>query len=130
MATINFNATEVPEDEGFTLLPAGKYAAHIIQSDMKDTKAGTGKFLELRIQILDEPYVGRLIFERFNLINPNATAVKIAQRQLADLCAAVGLDEVEDSEELHGVEFVVELKINPAKGDFPESNGAKNFFAA
>lgn len=130
MALINFNATEVPEDEGFSIIPAGTYNAHIIQSEMKDTKAGTGQYLECRLQILDEPYTGRLVFERFNLVNPNETAVKIAQRSLAELCNACDLEEIEDSEELHGIEFQVELKVNPPKGDFPESNSVKKFKAA
>jgi len=122
-----FNAEEVPEDKGFEPLPEGSYTAHIIQSDMKETRAGTGQYLELRIQILDEPYTGRLVFERLNLINPNETAVTIAQRTLADLCNAVGVSELEDSEELHGKEFQVKLAIQEGQGDYPPSNVVKKF---
>lgn len=130
MATINFVASEIPEAEGFEVLPEGEYTAHIIASAMKDTKAGTGQFLELRIQILDEPYTGRLVFERLNLINPNPVAVKLANRTLADLCEAIGIDDVEDSEELHGQEFKVKLVLEPAKGDWPESNKIKKYLTA
>ena len=130
MATLNFKASEVPEDEGFSIIPAGEYSAQIIQSEMKDTKAGTGMFLEMRVQLLDEPYTGRLVFERLNLVNPNETAVKIAQRTLADICEACGLDEVEESEELHGIEFKIKLAIDPPKGDFPESNKIKKYLKA
>jgi hypothetical protein len=91
MAGLNFNANDVPEDEGFQPIPEGDYTCQIVQSEMKDTKAGTGQYLELRIQVLEEPYVGRLVFERLNLINPNETAVKIANRTLADICEAVGV---------------------------------------
>lgn len=130
MATLNFKASEVPEDKGFEVIPAGTYSAHIIQSEMKETKAGTGQYLELRIQILDEPYTGRLVFERLNLVNPNETAVKIANRTLADILEALGVDEVEDSEELHGIEFQMELKIDPPRGDWGESNSVKKYMAA
>jgi len=130
MATLNFKASEVPEDEGFAIIPAGEYAAQIIQSEMKETKAGTGMYLELRIQLLDEPYTGRLVFERLNLVNPNETAVKIAQRTLADICEACGLDEVEESEELHGIEMKIKLVVDPPKGDFPESNKIKKYLKA
>jgi len=130
MATLNFKASEVPEDESFSIIPAGEYSAQIIQSEMKDTKAGTGMFLEMRVQLLDEPYTGRLVFERLNLVNPNETAVKIAQRTLADICEACGLDEVEESEELHGIEFKIKLAIDPPKGDFPESNKIKKYLKA
>lgn len=130
MATLNFKASEVPEDKGFEVIPEGTYAAQIIQSDMKETKAKTGMFLELRIQILDEPYTGRLVFERLNLVNPNETAVKIAERTLADICEACGIDEVEDSEELHGIEFEIDLVVEPPKGDWGESNKVKKYKTA
>jgi len=130
MATLNFKASEVPEDEGFAIIPAGTYSAQIIQSEMKDTKAGTGQYLELRVQLLDEPYTGRLVFERLNLVNPNETAVKIAQRTLADIVEACGMDDVEESEELHGIEFQIKLAIDPPKGDFPESNKVKKYMKA
>jgi hypothetical protein len=130
MASLQFKASEVPEDKGFEIIPAGKYSAQIIQSEMKDTKAGTGQFLELRLQLLDAPYTGRLVFERLNLVNPNETAVKIANRTLADICEACNIDELEDSEELHGIELEIELKVEPPKGDFPESNKVKRYKAA
>ena len=129
MAKLDFNAEDAPESE-FEVLPAGDYACQIIQSEMKETKAGTGQYLELRIQVLDEPYTGRLVFDRLNLINPNETAVKIAQRTLADICKAVGVLELEDSEELHGIEFTARLKVKPAQGDFPEGNEVGKYLPA
>lgn len=129
MAELNFNASEVPEDEGFEIIPAGTYTAQIIQSEFKENKAKTGSYLELRVQLLDEPYTGRLIFERLNLMNPNPTAVKIANRTLADICEAVGVLEVEDSEELHGIEFNIDLIIEEGKGDFPPQNKVKKYSA-
>jgi len=130
MAQLQFNASEVPEDEGFEVIPAGDYSAQIIQSEMKRNKADTGSFLEMRVQILDEEYTGRLIFERLNLDNPNETAVKIAQRTLADICEAVGVLEVEDSEELHGIEMLVRVGIQAASGDWGASNVVKKYMAA
>ena len=130
MATLNFNTADAPEEDSFDAIPAGTYTAQIIRSEMKDTKAGTGQFLELRLQILDEPHTGRLIFERLNLINPNEVAVKIAQKTLAQICKAVGVLEVEESEELHAREMIVEVIVEPAKGDWPESNSIKKYLAA
>jgi len=128
MAQLNFNANEV-ESSDFEPIPAGDYTCQIVQSEMKETKAGTGQYLELRIQVLDEPYTGRLVFERLNLINPNDTAVKIANRTLADICTAVGVMEPEDSEELHGIEFTASVKVEEARGDFPPSNSVKKYKA-
>ena len=125
-----FNLNEVPEDD-YAVLPAGEYTAQIVRSEMKETRSGNGMYLELRVQILDDPYTGRLVFDRLNLVNPNEVAVKIAQRSLSDLCKAIGLDESpEDSEELHGKEFTVVLSVEEANGDFPESNRVKKYKAA
>ena len=129
MATLPFNATEVPEDS-FEPVPDAEYSAQIIRSEMKETKAKTGQFLELRVQILDEPYTGRLIFERLNLINQNEVAVKIANRTLADIVLACGLEEIEDSEELHGIEFLIKVETEEGSGDYPPQNVVKKYKAA
>lgn len=129
MSQIAFNAGEVPEDS-FEPVPEGEYTCHIIRSEMKENRAGTGQFLELRVQVLDEPYTGKLIFERLNLINPNETAVKIANRTLADICIAVGKMEIEDSEELHGVEFKANIEIViDESGEYPPQNEIKKYKA-
>ena len=128
MAQLNFNVKDAPEDN-YEPLPAGTYAAHIVQSEMKETKAGNGMYLELRIQILDEPYTGRLVFDRLNLVNPNDTAVQIAQRTLAQICKACGLEEVEDSEEFHGIEMNVTLGIQEGSGNYGPSNVVKKYAA-
>ena len=47
MATINFNASEVEPSVGFEAIPAGKYQAVIVDSDMKQNKSGTGEYLQL-----------------------------------------------------------------------------------
>lgn len=132
MATINFNPSEVPEDS-FEPVPEGEYACQIIRSEMKDNRAKTGQYLEMRIQVLDEPYTGRLIFERLNLVNPNETAVKIAKRTLADICEACGKgdEEIEDSEELHGIEFKAKVTIREDEsGDYPPQNEIKKYMEA
>ena len=128
MVQVNFNAGEVPEDS-FEPIPEDDYTLQIIRSEMKDTKAGTGQYLELRLQVLDEPYTGRLIFERLNLINPNEVAVRIANRTFADICNAVGVLEVEDSEELHGIEFSAHVVISEDDGgEYPPQNEVKKYY--
>jgi hypothetical protein len=129
MAQLNFNAEDAPESD-FEPIPKDEYEMHIIQTDMKDTKAGDGSFLECRIQILEEgDYQGRLLFERFNLVNPSEVAVRIAQRQLAQLCEAIGILSVEDSEELHDIPFVGVVDIEAGKGDYGPQNRIKKYLA-
>lgn len=126
MAQLNFNVNEVPESD-FEPIEPGEYTCQIIQSEMKDNNAGTGQYLELRVQVLDEPYQGRLIFERLNLIHTNEKAVAIANRTLRDICNAIGVMEIEDSEELHGKEFLARVVIGEARGDYPAQNEVKKY---
>jgi len=118
------------EEQEYELIPEGDYTAQIVASEMKDTKAGTGQYLELRIQILEEPYQGRLVFDRLNLVNPNSVAVEIGQRALLQICKAVGVEDLEDSEQLHGREMKVKIKIKPAVGDWPAGNEVKKYLSA
>jgi hypothetical protein len=129
MANLPFNAKDVPADD-FEPVPDNTYSAQIVRSEMKETKAKTGQYLQLNVQILDEPFTGRLIFERLNLINQNEVAVKIANRTLADIVVACGLEEIEDSEELHGVEFKIKVVTEEGSGDFPPQNVIKKYMAA
>ena len=115
MALINFNAAGVQFEERSTNygpLPAGDYEMMIVKSDTKPTKAGTGHYLECEMHVISGEHSGRRHWERFNLDNPNAQAVKIAQESLARLCAALGVEEVNDSEELHDRPFIAEIGID------------------
>ena len=115
MAQLNFRASEIQIEErsnNYGPLPAGDYEMMIVKSDTKPTKAGTGHYLECEMHVISGEHSGRRHWERFNLDNPNAQAVKIAQESLARLCAALGVDEVNDSEQLHDRPFIAEVGID------------------
>jgi len=110
MADLNgFNAHEVDPAVGFDPVPAGKYLAIITESEMKPTKAGTGRYLQLTFQIIDGAYKGRLVWARLNLDNPNAMAVKIARGELSSICRSVGVMQPRDSVELHNLPLVISV---------------------
>lgn len=116
MAQLNFKASAIQLTERtpqtYGPLPAGEYEMMIVKSDTKATKAGTGHYLELEMHVISGEHSGRRHWERLNIDNPNAQTVKIAQEQLARLCAALGLDDVEDSEQLHDQVFIAEVGID------------------
>ncbi len=100
MALINQNVSNV-ETTSFDLLPEGWYDGQITSSEMKTTKAGNGEFLELEITLIGT-MAGRKVWDRLNLVNPNADAVKISQETLKSICDSVGHPgNVQDSQELH-----------------------------
>ena len=122
MALIDFNATKVEPMNDFSPIPTGEYTAVITASDMKDTKSGSGKYLQLTYQIVDGEYKNRLIFENINLINSNEVAVQIAQKTLSSICHAVGVLHPKDSNELHDKPLMIKVGIRPASGEYGEQN--------
>ena len=118
----SFDATSVEPTTAHDLLPAGKYRAQIVESEMRVTKNGMGQFLWLMLDILEGEYKGRKIFDQLNLVNPNPTTVEIAQRTLSAICHATGRLHVSDSEELHLIPMTIQVKIRPPKNGYGESN--------
>lgn len=116
MASLNFKASSIQFEErtapSYGPLPAGEYECMIVKSSTRATKAGTGSYLELEMHVISGDHTGRRHWERLNLDNKSLQTVKIAEEQLARLCVALGLDVVEDSEELHDKPFVAEFGID------------------
>lgn len=118
MAELNmdFNPTEVPEDDRtFEPLPVGEYTMQVIESELKNTKSGTGQQLVLTLEVIEGTFSNRRVWDRLNIRNPNVDAQRIAQRALADLCLAVGIQSLTNSEDLHFKPFVGAVKIREDK---------------
>ncbi len=112
MADLNgFDANQVDPDHGLEPLPAGKYLAAIIASEMKATKTGDGSYLQLTFQVLDGPHKGRQLWARLNLVNRNEVTVKIARAELSALCRAVGVMTPKDSCELHNLPLLIKVRL-------------------
>lgn len=106
-----FDATQVPEQQEFTALPAGQYVAIITGSEEKVTKAGTGKYLQLTFEVMDGQFKGRKLWDRLNLWNQNQTAKDIAQRALGAICRALGVLRPNDSAELHNKPLLITVDV-------------------
>ncbi len=112
-----FDANAVEPSAPREILPPGDYTVQIVESEMADTKAGNGQMLKLTMDIIDGPHTGRKLWDRLNLVNPNAQAVEIAQRTLSAICHATGQLTVSDSEQLHFKPMVAAVKVKPAGND-------------
>ena len=118
----SFDATSVEPTTAHELMPAGKYRAQIVESEMRVTKNGMGQFLWLMLDILEGEHKGRKIFDQLNLVNPNPTTVEIAQRTLSAICHATGKMHVSDSEELHLIPMTIQVGVKPPKDGYGERN--------
>ncbi len=117
MLTQAFDANSVEPSSPRTVIPAGKYLAQIVTSEMRPTKAGTGQYLALAFAIIDGEFANRQFFVNLNLDNPNQQATEIAHRDLSAICRAAGQMTVSDSEQLHLKPMLVTLKVRPAGPD-------------
>ena len=129
MARFTFNSNDAPAMSAPSRgpLPPGIYEAIITKSDIKDTKAGTGQYIELEMQVIDGEHSGRRIWERLNVSNPNKQAEDIAKASLGAICVATGKLDMEDTEELHDIPFLVSLEIDRKD---PERNRVMGYSAA
>lgn len=126
----NFDPDAV-QDQERELLPPGMYVAHIIESDLGATKTGTGQVLSLTWEILDGPCARRRVWDRLNIVNANAQAQEIAQRDLKRICTAVGHAGVlTDSDQLHFKPHRIRVAVEEDKtGQYAPKNVVKGFEA-
>lgn len=100
------------EQRDYEELPNGVYELEVEASDVAPTKDGRGTILKTTMTVLrPEECAKRKIFNNYNLENPSAQAQEIGQKQFAALCRAIGVSEVEDSEELHFKAFTAKIGL-------------------
>ena len=56
--TFNINQVEDNDQGSFSPLPEGEYLAQIIESDVKTTKAGNGRYISLKYEVMDGSFKG------------------------------------------------------------------------
>lgn len=117
-----FNADEVEPNAPRDPIPAGWYKVVIAESEEKATKAMTGSYLMLTMEVIEGDHAGRKLFDRLNLKNTNAQAVEIAYRTLSGICRAVGVNTPRTSQDLHDKPLMAKVKVKPATGDYEASN--------
>lgn len=117
----------------YSELPNGIYELEVESSDVAPTKDGKGTILKTTMVVLrPEDYAKRKIFNNYNLENPSAQAQEIGQKQFASLCRAIGVRDVEDSEDLHFKAFTVKIGLGkPSKdGQYPARAEIKRYYFA
>lgn len=128
----SFNASDFDtEQRDYAELPNGVYELEVEASDVAATKSGTGTVLKTTMAVVaPEELKGRKLFTTYNLENPNTQAAEIGQRQFASLCRAIGVQSVEDSEDLHFKTFTVKVGLGkPSKdGQYPARAEIKTYY--
>lgn len=115
-----FDATQIDPTQGSGGLPIGKYPVRITASEIKPTKEGGGAYLELTLEVLDGPNTGSSGAFRLNIYNASEQAAQIAQKQLSAVCHACNVYQVQDTAQLHGIPFVVQVDMQKGSDKYTE----------
>lgn len=107
----DFDANAVEPQSDYDVIPPGKYPVLIEKAEVKRTKAGTGHYIGLGLQVLDGPHKGRKVFDNINIDNPNPKAVEIGMRSLSALARAIGVMAIADTNQLLNQCCVASVKV-------------------
>ena len=127
LSALDFDASDIETSSSFDPMPAGNYNVIITESEVKDTKNGTGQYISLKMCVFDGDFENRIIFSNINFKNASETAQKIGKQQLASLCKAVGVLTPKDSSDLHDLPLVVKVSIRQAQNGYDAQNEVKAF---
>jgi len=123
MAELGYTINPDEQEQSFEIIPAGEYLVIIEASDFINNKKGTGQILKLTYQVIDGPMKGKKLFENLNMVNESDQAQQISKRTLNSIGLAVGISHIKDSEQLHNIPLVVDVRI---KGDDNSEYGKQN----
>lgn len=108
------------------LIPEGIYKAMFVEGTLADTKSGSGKMLVLKAVLTEGQYAQTEFTERLNIVNDNATAVKIALETLARIAKAVGLNTTpSNSDALLRKPLLIAVKTEKSNGTYSNNEGAQ-----
>jgi len=114
-------------DLGDDLIPAGEYIAQAIEAEVKETQSG-GKILTFTFDILDGEQQGRRLWERYNYVNQNEMAQRIARREMGRFAKAINLGVFKDTNGFLFKPVLIDVVIRKDKrGNYPDQNGVKKY---
>ena len=126
---MEFNLDDLPPPSSgsFDPLPEGWYIASIVSAEVKTTKAGTGKFIAVRMDVMGPTHQGRVLFTNLNINNPNPKAEEIGRQQLGSIMSAIGLAKLKNTDQLIGgkLQVKVAIKHEPPRDPENECKGYK-----
>jgi len=123
-----FEVSSLPQGNtgNFDPLPPGWYSATMSAAEIKNTKTGTGQYIALRYDITGPTHQGRVVFGNLNIRNQSPKAEEIGRQQLGDICRAIGLARVGDTDQLIGNSLMIKLDIEKSE-QYGDKNQVKGF---
>lgn len=115
------------EDEMGSALAPGWYVLTVVKSEVKPTAKAvkekgdnpnlpidqySGQRLNFQMKVVGGKDDGKIVFNGFNIKNPNPQAVTISAQEFTSMRKACGKPIVKNSEELHGIPFMAKLIVD------------------
>lgn len=115
-----FDANNFDPTQSAGMLPIGKHKVVVDSSELKETTAKDGGYLQLNLKVIEGPQAGATGPYRLNLYNKSTQAVDIANKQFSAVCHVTGVFVVQDSSMLHNKPFMVEVGLQKPDPSKPE----------
>ena len=129
MGNLDFDSTNIAPSAPLDAVPAGKYVCRISATEIKENSKGTGRYLQLTLDVTEGEFRGRKLFDRLNLWNSNVQAKEIAEKTLSAICHAVGILKVRNHEELRNKSVLAKVALRNSP-EYGEQNDVKGYEAA
>lgn len=114
---------------GYDLLPEDDYEVCITSSESAIGKSSGKEYAKLTVQVLEGDYKNRLVWHNLILESGTIEGQKKVDGIITSLCNACGVDEFEDTADLHDIPFIAHIKIDQAEpgSGFNDSNKISSF---
>lgn len=132
MVKFDFDPTEY-ENEGDGSgrsrdpIPEGVYSLALVEADTKAARSGNGIVMTCKFEVTEGSYKGKWIWERFNIVNSNDTAQRIARGRVSKWATAAGKPGATDTDKLMGRKFFAKIKIEEGSGGYGPQNVIDGF---
>ena len=125
----NFDARAVEPPKSYEPIPANWYKVVVASAEERATKAMTGSYIRLELEVIEGEYAGRRVYENLNTENENQTTKDIAIRQFGSLCRAIQTFTLRDLSDLYNKPFMAKVGIKPARDGYEASNRINQYAA-
>lgn len=117
---LNFDATMYDPTQSDGSLPVGTHKVIIERTEKKETKAGGSGMLVLHLKIVEGECQGMTGPYYLNLYNQDPQTREIASRQMSAVCHCVGVLKPQNSAQLFGIPFVIQVQKQKKNPDYTE----------
>lgn len=103
-----FNAKAAYDEN---LIPEGTYPASVMDSAIRIGDDGAEEIIVVQMDVSVTPETSRSAMEWLRINSASDVALRIARKNLADLLTAVGIDTLDDTDDLIGKKLCVRVSV-------------------